>query len=125
MTRKNGIVCTFQSGDLPWYVFPFGNGNPYIRLELTITLPEVTSPSPLPHYPTNPVQGFLQHEQRKEIRFKTWASTSYKFARLLLDPAAGDVVFVVRDADNSPKKLYAYKSIPTGNSEYFESGMVN
>ena len=42
-----------------------------------------------------------------------------KIGRLLLDPAGGDVVFVVRGTDNSLKRLYAYKGILTGNSEYF------
>ena len=61
--------------------------------------------------------------QWKDTHLNTWASTSFKFARLLLDPAGGDVIFVVRDADNSRQKLYAYKSILAGNSEYFASRM--
>jgi hypothetical protein len=44
---------------------------------------------------------------------------------LLLDPAGGDVVFVARVADNLRQKLYAYKSILIGNSEYFARGNVN
>jgi hypothetical protein len=46
--------------------------------------------------------------------------SSSKIARGLLDPAAGDVVFYVRDADNSIRELYAYKTILSAGSEYFE-----
>ena len=55
------------------------------------------------------------------MHLNTWESTSYKFARLLLDPTGGDVVFIVRGVDNAQQKLYAYKSILAGNSEYFAS----
>jgi hypothetical protein len=55
------------------------------------------------------------------MQFKSWAKTSFKFARLLLDPTGGDVVFVVRGTDNAAKRLYAYKSILSGNSEYFST----
>jgi hypothetical protein len=40
---------------------------------------------------------------------------------MLLEPSAGDVVFIVRDTDGSRRKLYAYKSILAENSEYFAS----
>jgi hypothetical protein len=53
------------------------------------------------------------------MQFDSWSKTSFKIARLLLVPAGGDVVFVVRGTDNSLKRLYAYKGILTGNSEYF------
>jgi hypothetical protein len=81
----------------------------------------------LPHHhcPTDSVKNCFLHEQWEEKQLKTWANTSYKLARLLLDPTAGDVVFIVRDADDPPKKLYAYKSILAGNSKYFKSGMLN
>jgi hypothetical protein len=59
------------------------------------------------------------------IHLNTWKSSSFKIARLLLDPTSGDVVFVARDADDQPQKLYAYKSILTGNSEYFANRIVN
>jgi len=56
------------------------------------------------------------------VHLNTWRNTSFKFARLLLDPEGGDVVFVARGTVvNSRKKLYAYKSILAGNSEYFAS----
>jgi len=53
------------------------------------------------------------------MQFNNWLNPAFKIARLLLDPAGGDIVFVVRGTDNSLKRLYAYKSILTGNSEYF------
>lgn len=59
------------------------------------------------------------------IHFNTGRNTSFKLARLLLVPDAGDVVFVVRAADDSQQKLYAYKSILAGNSEYFASRKFN
>jgi hypothetical protein len=80
---------------------------------------------PRHRYDTNPVQGFLQRDRWKETCVNIWVNASFKLGSLLLDPDAGDVVFVVRDADNSSKKLYANKSILAGNSEYFKSGMVN
>jgi hypothetical protein len=59
------------------------------------------------------------------VHFNTWRNASFKIGRLLLDPDGGDVVFVARTADNSRKKLYAYKSILAGNSEYFASRKFN
>jgi hypothetical protein len=44
---------------------------------------------------------------------------------LLLVPDAGDVVFVARAPDDSRQKIYAYKSILAGNSEYFASRKFN
>jgi hypothetical protein len=57
----------------------------------------------------------------QEMTFKTWERSSFKFASLLLDPEGGDVVFVVKDANDTPQKLYAYKSVLALNSEYFAS----
>jgi hypothetical protein len=62
-----------------------------------------------------------QNHRLEEIRFETWKSFSFRIARLLLDPAAGDVIFVARGSDDSRQKLYAYKSILAGNSEHFAS----
>jgi hypothetical protein len=59
------------------------------------------------------------------MQFNSWSQTSFKFASLLLDPTGGDVVFVVRGTDNSPKRLYAYKSILTRNSDYFAACKSN
>jgi hypothetical protein len=59
------------------------------------------------------------------MQFNSWSQTSFKFASLLLDPSGGDVVFVVRGTDNSPKRLYAYKSILTRNSDYFAACKSN
>jgi hypothetical protein len=56
-----------------------------------------------------------------KIHFDTWKTSSFKIACLLLDPAGGDVIFVARGSDNSRRRLYAYKSILAGNSEYFAS----
>jgi hypothetical protein len=54
------------------------------------------------------------------MQFNSWSKSSFKIARLLLDPAGGDVVFVVRGTDtDSLKRLHAYEGILTGNSEYF------
>ena len=53
--------------------------------------------------------------------FKTWGRSSFKFASLLLDSEAGDVVFVVNDVNDMPQKLYAYRSVLALNSDYFAS----
>ena len=53
------------------------------------------------------------------MQFNSWFKNSFKIASLLVDPAGGDVAFVVRGTDNSRKRLYAYKSILSRNSEYF------
>jgi len=55
----------------------------------------------------------------EEFSNKVWKNTSFKFAKLLLDPSAGDIVFVVRASDGTSQRLYAYKSVLAGNNEYF------
>jgi hypothetical protein len=48
---------------------------------------------------------------------------SAKIAHQLLDSSTGDVIFIVRDANPARRKLYAYKSILSANSEYFATSI--
>jgi len=95
-----------------------------ISVEVTITIPEVVSCLIDSFIRSNGVQIIALHEPMSlsTVHLNTWRNTSFKFARLLLDPEGGDVIFVARGTVvNSRKKLYAYKSILAGNSEYFAS----
>lgn len=65
----------------------------------------------------------LQLPEAPLKQLESWANVSFKFARSLLEPTMGDVVFVIRAADDSCKYLYAYKWVLAGNSEYFETRM--
>jgi hypothetical protein len=65
------------------------------------------------------------YEVWKKLHIETWQNTSYKFARLLLDPTVGDVTFVVRNGSRLLGRLYAYKSILAANNEYFAKREMN
>ena len=58
----------------------------------------------------------------EEFSNQVWKNTSFKFAKLLLDPSAGDIVFVVQASDGTSQRLYAYKSVLAGNNEYLQLG---
>jgi len=67
------------------------------------------------------MRRLLSFQPLNEVQFNTFKTSSFKIARLLLDPDGGDLIFVTRGTDGSQKKLYAYKGILRGNSEYFAS----
>jgi hypothetical protein len=99
LRKGDGVAATFKCG--PWSAVIL---NTYVvQLELTINVPE----------------GLVLYEVWKKLHIETWQNTSYKFARLLLDPTVGDVTFVVRNGSRLLGRLYAYKSILAANNEYF------
>ena len=54
-------------------------------------------------------------------KLPSWITSAAKVGGSLLDPSTGDVIFLVRDGNDTIRELYAYKSILSTASEYFKS----
>jgi hypothetical protein len=64
-------------------------------------------------------------EDHINICSKEHSLALFRIARHIKEPNEGDVVFFVRDSEDTVRKLSAYKSILSMNCEYFESRMFN
>jgi len=67
---------------------------------------------------TNQIQTHLPSSAPK---IPSWIASAAKVAASLLDPSAGDVIFLARDGNDTIRELYAYKSILSTASELFKS----
>lgn len=61
-----------------------------------------------------------QEENNINIQVGPNAKSQFRIARHIKEPNEGDVVFFVRDSENTVRKLSAYKSILSTNCEFFE-----
>ena len=64
---------------------------------------------------------FAKSKQEEDhINIASKGNSHFRIARHIKEPNEGDVVFLVRDSENTVRKLSAYKSILSTNCEFFE-----